>query len=523
VTVTLYERRRRLAVVAAAAGTVILTAWLTLGPLPESFVEPTVIPGKDLTVVHRALRASAAEMVYYVESLDPETLALRGRRLYYDANLAAVATADGPVGFFGTAWRPLADEAKLSKLDQPWPVIVATHDRTTGTSWLAGIHERALVVRRLHAGVAAPPETLTKDVDVESLDTTWSAETGATIAWRVKGSNDLQLATRVGDRFEPLKKIDLTEAHTWTILAVGPRRLALFLDRRVQDWSTLTLQVRCCAECGLPAPPSAWTFRDPFQILARRVTGVGAAVDGDRARIVFTRVTALQHVSVPLATLAPEPGATIVSVRLEAPWRRYVSLFVPVVLLFFSFTLVYLGFALVRERRAMLAAALGVRTAPAVQYADTLQRAMAFILDQMVLMPLFYIAGDALGVAPDGPESNLTDPRILAAIAILYGLNVAYFFVQEAIWGRTIGKQLVGIRVVGVDGAPLSVGRAFLRNALRILDAYSVTLFVGLASIVVTRRKQRIGDLIARTAVVQAIPDPPPPPPPDPRRPARPA
>ncbi len=522
-TATLYERRRRLAVVAAAAGAIILTAWLTFGPLPESFVEPTVIPGQDLTVVHRALRTSNTEMVYYVESLDPATLALRGRRLYYDSNLAAVATADGPVGFFSTAWRPLVDDAKLSKLDQTWPVVVATHDRTTGASWLAGIHERELLVRRLHAGVAHPPETLAKDVDVEALDTTWSAETGVTVAWRTKGSNHLQLATRRGDKFEPLQKIDVTEAHTWTILAVGPRRLAVFFDRRVQDWSTLTLQVRCCAECGQPAPPPAWTFRDPFQILARRVTGVGTAVDGDRVRIVLTRVTALQHASVPVATLAAEPGAEIVSIRLEASWRRYVSLFVPIVLLFFSFTLVYLGFALVRERRAMLAAALGVRTTPAVQYADTLQRAMAFILDQMVLMPLVYIAADALGVAPDGPESELTDPRILAALAILYGLNVAYFFVQEAVWGCTIGKRLVGIRVVGVDGAPLSVGRAFLRNALRLLDAYSVTLLVGLASIAVTRRKQRVGDLIARTVVVQANPDPPPPVPPERRPPVRPA
>lgn len=73
--------------------------------------------------------------------------------------------------------------------------------------------------------------------------------------------------------------------------------------------------------------------------------------------------------------------------------------------------------------------------------------------------------------------------------------------------GRTPGKRMFELRVVRVDGGAIRFLDAAIRNLLRAVDALPmVTLVpfyaVGLLSCLVTRRQQRIGDLVARTLVV---------------------
>ena len=45
-----------------------------------------------------------------------------------------------------------------------------------------------------------------------------------------------------------------------------------------------------------------------------------------------------------------------------------------------------------------------------------------------------------------------------------------YFIVMEALWGATLGKMALGIRIVKVDGAPIGLGSSIVRNLLRIID-----------------------------------------------------
>lgn len=85
--------------------------------------------------------------------------------------------------------------------------------------------------------------------------------------------------------------------------------------------------------------------------------------------------------------------------------------------------------------------------------------------------------------------------------------------------GRTVGKILLGLRVISIDGRPINGSQATLRNMLRacdLLPPLSLTLFdpdappvslvptfmVGLVTMGLTSRMQRIGDLAAGTMVV---------------------
>lgn len=83
--------------------------------------------------------------------------------------------------------------------------------------------------------------------------------------------------------------------------------------------------------------------------------------------------------------------------------------------------------------------------------------------------------------------------------------SYAYYVIPEGFVGWSFGKLLLGLKVVKANGEPYTWGAALLRNVLRIVDGLPVLYLVGLVSIAVTLKKQRIGDLAAGTLVVRAM------------------
>ena len=96
------------------------------------------------------------------------------------------------------------------------------------------------------------------------------------------------------------------------------------------------------------------------------------------------------------------------------------------------------------------------------------------------------------------------NPWILAAAFLIYFLIYqGYFAVFEAAWnGQTPGKRVVGLRVISVTGRPITVFEAILRNVVRIADQMPGIYAIGIVSVFVTERNQRLGDLAAGTVVV---------------------
>ena len=71
---------------------------------------------------------------------------------------------------------------------------------------------------------------------------------------------------------------------------------------------------------------------------------------------------------------------------------------------------------------------------------------------------------------------------------------------MEAFWGgRTLGKAMMKLRVVRADGAPIGLIQATARGALGLVDVWFTLGFVGLVSMLVSKRSQRLGDLVAGT------------------------
>ena len=81
------------------------------------------------------------------------------------------------------------------------------------------------------------------------------------------------------------------------------------------------------------------------------------------------------------------------------------------------------------------------------------------------------------------------------------------FPLAEALWGRTFGKWACDLRVVALNGHPVATGQAFGR---RVLDPVDLLVFFGLVAFIVSKTNplsQRLGDLVARTRVVDYAAD----------------
>ncbi len=91
-----------------------------------------------------------------------------------------------------------------------------------------------------------------------------------------------------------------------------------------------------------------------------------------------------------------------------------------------------------------------------------------------------------------------------AEIISFFIVSMGYAMVCE--WrykGQTIGKRLLGLRVVDAEGMRLSAGQIVMRNILRLIDSLPLCYLVGGVSCIVSRRSQRLGDIAANTMVIR--------------------
>jgi uncharacterized RDD family membrane protein YckC len=135
--------------------------------------------------------------------------------------------------------------------------------------------------------------------------------------------------------------------------------------------------------------------------------------------------------------------------------------------------------------------------------------------------------GIALQLSPAGPV-----PRLLAwlldlllrggfslllitalAFAGEIGIGIAMILIFLLEWfypvyfelrhqGQTPGKKLLQIYVAQVDASPVTPSASIVRNLLRVVDLLPFLYGFGFASMVLSHRFQRLGDLAANTVVL---------------------
>ncbi|MGV6832673.1 MAG: RDD family protein, partial [bacterium] len=90
------------------------------------------------------------------------------------------------------------------------------------------------------------------------------------------------------------------------------------------------------------------------------------------------------------------------------------------------------------------------------------------------------------------------------AILLLFYFPVIFYTLILEVWleGQTIGKRILKIKVVKIDGYQASLADFVVRWFFRIVDINIMSGIVALITIITSPKNQRLGDITAGTAVI---------------------
>jgi uncharacterized RDD family membrane protein YckC len=130
-------------------------------------------------------------------------------------------------------------------------------------------------------------------------------------------------------------------------------------------------------------------------------------------------------------------------------------------------------------------------------------RFIAALLDFLVQGGVLLAAAFALGVIGGGGTGLATAVFSIVFFLVFFGYDVLF---EVRSRGRTLGKRWTGLRVVRTGGRPITFVPSCVRNVMRVVDILPAFYAIGMLSIFVTARNQRLGDLAAGTLIVRERP-----------------
>lgn len=153
----------------------------------------------------------------------------------------------------------------------------------------------------------------------------------------------------------------------------------------------------------------------------------------------------------------------------------------------------------------------GVGTSTTANLAEPLARLGARIIDAIIWIFIFMILAVTLGGGSAAVGNNDLGGRAWIAGVLGTLITSAYEVLMVANKGGTVGKLLLGLKVVKEDGSPADLQTAIMRIVTNLVGIVPViggyiSALVGLASIVMIftdARKQTVWDKVAKTIVVK--------------------
>jgi uncharacterized RDD family membrane protein YckC len=160
--------------------------------------------------------------------------------------------------------------------------------------------------------------------------------------------------------------------------------------------------------------------------------------------------------------------------------------------------------------------------------ATVFQRLFAFSIDNVIKFAYFYFANKIFGFSMLDASLN-GDGWTIKAVEVLFLLPITFYSLYSEILmdGQTLGKRVLKLKVINVDGFKPSITDYIMRWFLRIVDfnlflllfvyvaslglndqyvlLFVIFLFgkmVGFFLILFTNKSQRFGDIIANTIVI---------------------
>jgi uncharacterized RDD family membrane protein YckC len=136
----------------------------------------------------------------------------------------------------------------------------------------------------------------------------------------------------------------------------------------------------------------------------------------------------------------------------------------------------------------------------ALPLAGPVARFLAWIIDLGCVSAIMIAVN--LGILFTGIVSS--DFARAAAIISYFLVSIGYGILCEWTYkGQTVGKRLMSVRVMDVQGLRLQLSQIVIRNLLRFIDCLPACYLVGGLSCLLSPKSQRLGDLAANTIVTR--------------------
>jgi uncharacterized RDD family membrane protein YckC len=174
---------------------------------------------------------------------------------------------------------------------------------------------------------------------------------------------------------------------------------------------------------------------------------------------------------------------------------------------------VFMTLVLFRRGSITRAAALP----PGYALAFTTQRVAAWLIDFLPFMlvaaavvgvswteSLQHVLGWALNAQAESALPAAERLRVMLWWGLSAGGYTLYCLVMELITGRTVGKVLLGVRVLSETGRRATLLQVLIRNGSRLLELLPPLWVLGFLALL-TRNRQRVGDVFARTVAVRRL------------------
>ncbi|MBK9735266.1 MAG: RDD family protein [Saprospiraceae bacterium] len=130
-------------------------------------------------------------------------------------------------------------------------------------------------------------------------------------------------------------------------------------------------------------------------------------------------------------------------------------------------------------------------------------RLAAYLLDLLIKFSYMFFINWAIISNMGLGEFNIDNWSVTAIYIIFYSPAMVYTLVLESLMeGQTIGKKIMSIKVVKIDGYQASFMDYLIRWVCRLIDMSGTMYLVGVSSMSISKIHQRIGDMAAGTAVI---------------------
>ena len=131
--------------------------------------------------------------------------------------------------------------------------------------------------------------------------------------------------------------------------------------------------------------------------------------------------------------------------------------------------------------------------------AGPFRRATAYLIDLFLCFIVFFI-GCLICLFFEILAINFVGMLLILIFLLQWGYGATWEALAN---GQTLGKWMLGLRVVSSNGTPITGAQAFLRNlSWPVEGAVTAAFLPAIASMMFTSKFQRLGDLAAGTMVV---------------------